>query len=76
MNKTLKYIAGITIIITCLAITKTNHKKIADGKSDQNLSESFGSISDRVSVAPNIPSSVTSTVSNPVHPIFKVEIQN
>ena len=46
------------------------------GNDGQGLSESLESMSDRVSVAPNVPSPVTHPVSNPVHPIFKVEISN
>lgn len=76
MNKTLKYIAGITIILACLAITKSKSSSDIAKSEGLNLYESLDSISDRVSVAPNIPSSVAHTVSSPVHPIFKVEISN
>lgn len=76
MNKLLKYIAGITIILTCLAITSSKGSDTAKCDDGLEPSESLESISDRVSVAPNMPSSVTHTASSPVHPIFKVEISN
>jgi hypothetical protein len=76
VNKILRYIAGVIIILTCLIVTSSSGSEFRSKEEVRSLSESLDDMGERVSIAPNVSHSVTHPVSNPVHPIFKVELLN